>query len=271
MKLVNSILIFVGGVAVGAIPTYIITKRIERKRADEEIAAYKDYVDKKIAYLEAKLEKAYIDDTEEETKVSEGLVNPEKSSIEELSKRVDAAVENYERVKKNIEWQGHMSVDEAMETGDPDLIEQAEWLEKRDKMLAEGHIKGQDGSPQVISQLSYTGEGEGEYTYEPNYDHISLDWYAGDGILAYGHPCSVDGEEFDMGEMVEKPGFVVGWEWKKHFGDPDLCNDADCVYVRNELLRCDFEIVRDPASYKKAVLGIDDSDEENSEVNDGEE
>lgn len=270
MKL-ETIISFTVGALMGAGVSYFITKKIEHQKFEIALAEYKEYTDAKIAELEAKLEKTCIDDTEEESKVSEGLVNPEKPSIEELSKRVDVAVENYERVKKNIEWQGHMSVDEARETGDPDLIEQAEWLEKRDKMLAEGHIKGQDGSPQVISQLSYTGEGEGEYTYEPTYEHISLDWYAGDGVLAYGHPCSVDGEEFDMGEMVEKPGFIVGWEWKKHFGDPDLCNDADCVYVRNELLRCDFEIVRDPASYKKAVLGIDDSDEENSEVNNDEE
>lgn len=261
MKLVNSILIFVGGVAVGAIPTYIITKRIERKRADEEIAAYKDYVDKKIADLEAKLEKANIDDTEEESKVSEGLVNPEKPSIEELSKRVDAAVENYERVKKNIEWQGHMSVEEAEETGDPELIEQAEWLARKDEMEKNNHFKGQDGSPEVIDQLTYTGEGDGEYTYKDTYSHVSLDYYAKDDILVYGHNCEIDGEEHELNELVEKPGFTVGWKWKQHFGDKELHNDDDCVYVRNEWLCCDFEIVRDAGSYKEIVLGVYDEEE----------
>jgi hypothetical protein len=66
-----------------------------------------------------------------------------------------------------------------------------------------------------------------------------------------------------MGEIVEKPNFVVGWKWKEHFGDPELFNDEDCVYVRNELLKCDFEIIRDAGKYREIVLG--DYDEEDND------
>ena len=255
MKLEN-IIFFGVGALVGALPTYFITRNIERKRADEEIAAYKEYVDKKIADLESKIENK---DSEEVV-----LSESEEKSIEQLSENVDNAYTNYCRTRDRINKQSHMSVDEARETGDPELIEAAEWLEKRDKMVAEGHIKGQDGSPEVISQLAFTGEGEGEYTYHDDFDHISLDWYAGDGILAYGHPCEIDGVEHEMGEIVEKPNFVVGWKWKQHFGDPELFNDTDSVYVRNEILQCDFEIIRDAGSYREIVLGLDldDDDEE---------
>lgn len=251
MKL-SYVITFVAGALLGAVPTYFITRNIERKRADEEIQAYKDHVDKRISDLEERL------GSQEKIVLSES----EEKSIEELSKNVDSAVEEYNKTMERIKWQGQMTPDEARETGDPELIEAAEWLDKRNKMLAEGKIKGQDGSPQVISALSYTGEGEGEYTYQDDYDHVSLDWYAGDCVLAYSNLCEVDGVEHEMGEIVEKPNFVVGWKWKEHFGDPELFNDEDCVYVRNEFLKCDFEIIRDAGSYREIVLG-DYSEEEN--------
>lgn len=260
MKLEN-IIFFGMGALVGALPTFFITRSVERKRADEEIAAYKEYVDKKIADLESKIEKTEKPNDSEDVILSES----EERSIEQLSENVDNAYTNYCKTRDRINKQSHMSVDEAMETGDPELIEAAEWLEKRDKMEAEGHIKGSDGSPEVISQLTYTGEGEGEYTYHEDFDHISLDWYAGDGILAYGHNCEIDGVEHEMGEIVEKPNFVVGWKWKHHFGDKELFNDDNCVYVRNEFLCCDFEICRDKGSYREVVLGFDTEEEENDE------
>lgn len=251
MKL-SYIITFAAGALLGAVPTYFITRNIERKRADEEIQAYKDHVDKRISDLEERL------GSQDKIVLSES----EEKSIEELSKNVDNAVEEYNKTKERIKWQGQMTPDEARETGDPELIEAAEWLDKRNKMLSEGKIKGQDGSPQVISMLTYTGEGEGEYTYQDDYDHVSLDWYAGDCVLAYANLCEVNGVEHEMGEIVEKPNFVVGWKWKEHFGDPELFNDEDCVYVRNEFLKCDFEIIRDAGSYREIVLG-DYSEEEN--------
>ena len=253
MKL-NYIITFVSGALIGAGASYAITRKMYQARCDAEIAAYKEYVDKKIAELESKL-------PETQSNTSE---DPE-PTIEELSNKVDDAVENYKKVRKNIEWQGHMTADEARETGDPELIAAAEWMDRRDQMLKEGQIKGQDGSPQVISYLTYIGEGEGEYTYQDDYDHVSLDWYAGDGVLAYGAPCMVDGEEHELNEIVEKPNFVVGWKWKQHFGDKDLLNDDDCVYVRNDFLKCDFEIIRDAGKYREIVLGDYSEEEEEND------
>lgn len=248
MKL-NNLLCFAAGALLGAGVSYLITKKVERKRADEEIAAYKNYIG-------VKSEDAKTEETPSEEQ-------EEKPSIEELSERVNKAVDEYNQTRERIIFETQMSVEEALETEDPELIEAAEWGERRDEMLAKGRIKGLDGSPEVISQLSYTGEGEGEYTYQQSYQHISLDWYAGDGILAYGHNCSIDGIEHKLGDIVDKPHYVVGWKWKQHFGDPDLFNDADSVYVRNDILSCDFEIVRDIGSYREIVLGLDlDDDEE---------
>lgn len=243
----------VGAVA-GAGIAYVITKSVYQKRADEEIAAYKQYTDEKIKELEAKIESV------SQSNISDEKVKDE-PTIEELSSKVDDAVENYKKIRKNIEWQGHMSVDEAMETGDEELIAAAEWLEKKEQMENEGVIKGSDGSPYVISQLSYSGEGEGEYTYKPDYQKISLDWYAGDGVLAWSHNCEIMGDTFKKDYQVEKPMFYVGYKWKQHFGDPEFQNDDDCVYVRNDYCCVDFEIIRDAGKYSEIILGVYGEDE----------
>lgn len=256
MKLSNIIFGLVGA-ALGASISYVITKNVYQKRADEEIAAYKEYADNKIKDIESK-----------DIVLSES----EEKSIEELSKNVDKAVEEAAEIRKkyakttnvNDDYNGHMTVEEALETGDEKLIKAAEWLERKEEMEKEGIIKGQDGSPYVVSQLTYTGEGEGEYTYRDDYQKISLDWYAGDGVLAWGHDCDVDGELHRTGDKVDNPMFFVGYKWKQHFGDPDLFNDDDCVYVRNEYLGIDFEIVRDSGKYHEIVLKVflDDENEE---------
>lgn len=266
MKL-SHIIVGLVGAAIGSGITYIVTKKTIQARCDEEIAAYKEYYDSK---LEAEVEKRIDNILEKESESGHNVTTVEfecrlepDPSIKAASVPSSNAIENYVRTRERIEYQGHMSADEARETGDPELIEAAEWLERRDKMLAEGYISGQDGSPQVISMLTYTGEGEGEYTYQSDYNHVSLDWYAGDGVLAYSMPCEIDGVEHEMNELVEKPNFVVGWKWKEHFGDPELFNDDDCVYVRNEYLKCDFEIIRDAGKYREIVLG--DYSEENDD------
>ena len=253
MKL-SYILTFAAGALIGSGSAYLITRKVYQARCDAELAAYKEHVDQRIKELESKIE----------SECNTSKVSESEPSIEDLSKKVDDAVENYKKVQEKVKYQGHMSVDEALETGDEELIKAAEWMERRDQMLAEGQIKGEDGSPNVISMLTYTGEGEGEYTYQDDYDHVSLDWYAGDGVLAYASDCEVLGELHEQNELVEKPNFVVGWKWKQHFGDPELFNDEDCVYVRNDFLKTDFEIIRDEGKYREIILNDYSEEDDNN-------
>ncbi len=70
----------------------------------------------------------------------------------------------------------------------------------------------------------------GEYD---DYEKISLTYYA-DGVLAD------DGDE-----PVEDVDEIVGIESLEHFGE----YEDDSVFVRNDRLRCDYEILLDHSSY----------------------
>lgn len=65
------------------------------------------------------------------------------------------------------------------------------------------------------------------------YETQSLDYYE-DGVLAD-----------NMGNIVEDVDAMVGRDSLSHFGE----YEDDAVHVRNDALRCDFEILRDLRNY----------------------
>lgn len=69
------------------------------------------------------------------------------------------------------------------------------------------------------------------------YETIELTYYA-DGIL-----CE------DNTDIVDDPEKIVGFESLGHFGE----YDDDAVYVRNDRLKCDYEILRDPRRYEEVL------------------
>lgn len=66
-----------------------------------------------------------------------------------------------------------------------------------------------------------------------DYELIGLTYYA-DGVLAD-----------DMDEIVEDVDDIVGEESLTHFGQ----YEDDSVFVRNDRLKCDYEILRDEQNY----------------------
>lgn len=85
-------------------------------------------------------------------------------------------------------------------------------------------------NPYVISPGEF-GELGDEYT------RISLSYYA-DGILA---------DEND--EIVEDADEIVGEDFADHFGE----YEPDSVFVRNDRLKCDYEILLDQRNYPEVV------------------
>lgn len=73
---------------------------------------------------------------------------------------------------------------------------------------------------------------------EAGYDEVSYKWYA-DHILA---------DEND--QVVEDIEQVVGFESLTHFGD----YEEDSVFVRDDRLKIDYEILQDPRSYYDDIL-----------------
>lgn len=86
--------------------------------------------------------------------------------------------------------------------------------------------------PYVISPDDY-GEND-------NYTQISLVYYAGDEVLA-------DDED----EVVEDIENTVGEDFAEHFGE----YEDDSVFIRNDRLRCDYEILRDNRSFSDVAEG----------------
>lgn len=88
---------------------------------------------------------------------------------------------------------------------------------------------GTDDGPYVIGPADF-----GDFE---DYDAISLTLLS-DGIL-------VD----DRMTTIDDPENTVGTEYKKYFGV--YPNDPDTVYIRNDELCCDFEIVKDLRTYEE--------------------
>lgn len=82
-------------------------------------------------------------------------------------------------------------------------------------------------------------------TAESSYAQINLTYYA-DGTLA--------DDEDDILEDIEE---TVGLDFASHFGE----YEDDTVFIRNDRLRCEYEIQRDNRTYKE-VTGIDPNDTE---------
>lgn len=87
----------------------------------------------------------------------------------------------------------------------------------------------------VISMEAFSND-------NPDYDKISISYYEDDDTLA---------DEQD--EIMQEVEGTIG-EALLCFGDQS--DDPDVVYVRNERLSIDYEVVRLHRSYQEAVLGI---------------
>lgn len=67
-----------------------------------------------------------------------------------------------------------------------------------------------------------------------DYSFVELTYYAGNGVL-------VD----DEGDPIEDPERIVGDDFSSHFGE----YEDDSVFVRNDRLMCDYQILLDSREY----------------------
>ncbi len=93
-------------------------------------------------------------------------------------------------------------------------------------------------APYIISVKEYS---EGEL----DYDQATLTYYEGDGVLA-------DEKEEHIPNIDEAVGDNNIPRFGHRSGDPNT------LYVRNDALQMDFEIVRKEGKYKELVLGMMD-------------
>lgn len=121
----------------------------------------------------------------------------------------------------------------------PDLVNYAAKLQEEgytnytkhsEKIIEEKDVP-MPNKPYIISPEEFGESG--------NYTQISLTYYS-DGVLA-------DDED----EIIEDIDDTVGEDFADHFGD----YEDDSVFVRNDRLRCDYEILKNNRSYHD-VAGI---------------
>lgn len=162
----------------------------------------------------------------------EQIAQEEIDSVKEVFSKRDPEAE----IKINASGSQPAKAEKAEKVAEkPDILEYAARLEK------EGYVNYSNGGnkteerdamedkPYVISPDEF-----GEFE---EYEKISLTYYA-DQILA---------DEID--ELIEDVDDVVGMESLTHFGE----YEDDSVFVRNDRLKCDYEILMDQRTYSEVL------------------
>lgn len=142
---------------------------------------------------------------------------------------------SYKITKNKIERAAKQEIEEVREY----------YKNKYSKLKEEAEEAQKEDQENVPQEDNKAEEDDKEYGPEPyvispdefgelyDYDPVTLILYK-DGILAY-----------EDGVRVEDVDDVVGVESLNTFGQ----YEDDCVYVRNENMKCDYEILRDEARY----------------------
>lgn len=117
----------------------------------------------------------------------------------------------------------------------PDLVDYAA------KLQEEGYVNYTEHSKKNTEEKKEEPMLDTPYVISPdefgtsdNYTQISLVYYDGDEVLA---------DEED--DVVEDIAGTVGEDFAEHFGE----YEDDSVFIRNDRLRCDYEICKDNRSY----------------------
>lgn len=117
-----------------------------------------------------------------------------------------------------------------------DVVKRNIWTDLSD----DKRIEDQDKSkPYVITEAEWS-------TNEEDHDHINLTYYAGDNVL-----CD------DADGVIEHVEQIVGVENLTLFGVGS--DDPNIVFIRNEKLSSDYEIVRREDKFSVTVLSFDDN------------
>lgn len=163
------------------------------------------------------------------------------------------SVVTWKLVKTTYEQIAQEEIDSVKEIYKAAAEEALSILDEADKAQADYESGATDVKPDLkeyankISELGYDGKKEeattvsdGPYTISPedfgefdDYETISLTYYA-DGVLAD-----------EMDEEIEDVEGIVGLDSLETFGE----YEDDAVFVRNDELKCDYEILADERKY----------------------
>lgn len=177
------------------------------------------------------IEEDSITEGEEEASEPKDMTPQEKSEFNRLKPDI---ITYAEELKKDgyVTYAEHFKQEEKPQTEAPGSDAEEETEDDLNDTLEETEgVEDMAKKPYVISPEDYEN-------YNTDYDDISLTYYA-DGILAD-----------DLDEIVEDPDNIVGPDFMNYFGK----YEEDTVLIRNDRLKCTYEILRDRRTYE-AVTG----------------
>ena len=219
----NRTAIFMLGMAVGSVITFLSVRKYYKELADEEIQSVKDTLKKKV---DAEAEKEDKDKLVNDYKVLSVDLGFTVCPTPEQSKELHTMlVENIELLKSdglnNFEIGQKLGIGEAtvralLNSNNEKLSD----AEEDEEYIAKDH-------PYVISRE--------EFGQRPEYDKVYLDFYS-DSILT---------NEYD--EILENVDEVLGNDWQNHIGD----EEEGFVCVRNDQKETDYEIYQTNQFYNQ--------------------
>jgi hypothetical protein len=140
------------------------------------------------------------------------------------------AVYSKKKSKENIDEEQGIQVDEKEVEGYEDIIESSGYSKYSDISKNKTKAKHEDVERPYIIRPEEFGDIDG-------YELISLTHYS-DGVLT---------DDDDQRMTDEEVGEVVGADYAEHFGE----YEDDSVFVRNDKLKCDYEILLDQRKYSE--------------------
>lgn len=198
-------IIFVSGLAVGAVGAWLITKHHYRQIADEEIESVKQSF-KKLQ--------------EDAQKRADAAKNkPDMTAYMEMTK---AKEEPEAPETKVINYSGFTSDNEP---------EEQEVINREDLLPKPIDAKVDRTKPYLINRLPYSTE-------DPDYTSITVVYYA-DGTYADSHGTEMEIEDYIGSALM---GYIEE-------------TDKEELFIRNEELGVDIDIVKDARTYDEIMFG----------------
>ena len=240
--IVKGVLIFVGGAALGGGTAYILTKNVLEERKAKEIS---DKVQETLAEYKAHEMSKLNNDIKEEIKdriiKNDDIKNKFDPIREEYSKKIeryvptDIPVEEPKEAPDEDEpvLEKHNAFDDSVELPEDDISEDEEVVEK-----------GKKTEPYLISPKEY------QYDFTDEYEKESLILFK-DNILTDQDFAEISADDANR--------LLGGAKLFTAFGSKGAKKNV--VYIRNELLHTDYEIVHSPRKYTQEVLHMEDEED----------
>lgn len=212
---------FITGAGIGSVITWQLVKDKYQQIAKEEIAAIEDLYSKKLETICDKNDDKFDDMDSTDNKNAAEFAKDKPNIIEFAGKIMEQ--EKYVAYDKFTKPEDTPTEPVIVEPYEEDPDEIVELIEDY-----EGENPYPQDKPYVIAP-EYFAEFE-------SYSTVSLVLYA-DGALVENDDIFEDADE------------KLGVDYIDHFGD----FEEDAVHIRNDILKCDYEILKDPRQYSQIV------------------